>query len=111
MQLIVDGPDQTGPPGQLMKRADSATVNRSNSVGHLVLDVPCSKHRPGLGWPLSSLKAFLQILFPFPQNSGILVFHSKLLSFGFALFGRNAFYPIKTGVSSFLMDRYLSNHA
>jgi hypothetical protein len=111
MQLRIDRTDQPGVPRQMVEGAYGTTVNRSNALGHLILDVPSPKHRLGLCRPLSSLKAFSQILFPFSQNSGILVFHSKLLSLGFAMFVHNALYPIKTGVSSFLMGHCQSNHA
>jgi hypothetical protein len=111
LQPVIDRPNQTGLACQLVEGAYGAAVNRSDSFGHLVLNVPCSEHRFGLLGPLSALKAFAQILFPFPQNSAILALHSKLLSLGFAVFADNAFYPIKTGVSSFLMDNYQSNHA
>jgi hypothetical protein len=111
LQSVIDSPDQTGLACQLVEGAYGAAVNRSESVGHLVLNVPCSEHRLRLLRPLSALKAFAQIMFPFLENFGILIFHSKLLSLGFAMFADNAFYPIKTGVSSFLMANYQSNHA
>ena len=44
----------------------------------LVLEeVPCAKHPLGLLRPLSVLKSLVLILFPFPQNSGILSLCSR----------------------------------
>jgi hypothetical protein len=111
LQPVINLPDQTGVPCQQVKPSQSTTVDCTHPVGHLVMDILRPEHRARLRRILSALKPFVQFLFPFAKNSAILGFHSKLLSFGLALFADNAFYPIKTGVSSFLMAKCQSNHA
>ena len=103
--LPVKGLNQSRVSCQEMKCANATTIHASDTISHLVMSISGCKHGPLPSRPLSSL----QFLLAFAKNFAILIFHSKSPPSGSAMFGCNAFYPMKTGGSSFFGFK-LKNH-